>query len=56
MRLIPHDHWKWCGLEPKKKKKQPEIQSGDLTLYDRHGNLMVHKGNNNVIKEKSKKV
>ena len=55
MTLIPREHWKWCGLETKKKaKKEPEIEYGDLILYDRHGNLITHKGKNNGVSEESK--
>ena len=55
MTLIPREHWRWCGLETKKRsKKEPEIEHGDLILYDRHGNLITHKGENNGAKEKVK--
>jgi len=42
--LIPRHHWKWL---PKRKKKGPEILNGDLVLYDRYGELVVHKGDSN---------
>lgn len=44
VRPIPKEHWKWTGLDvPKREpKKQPEILEGELILYNRRGQLVVH--------------
>ena len=37
---IPKEHWKWCGHN---KKKEVKILNGDLILYDKCGNIVIHK-------------
>tara|TARA_R110000744_G_scaffold303741_1_gene412332 strand:- start:97 stop:378 length:282 start_codon:yes stop_codon:yes gene_type:complete len=56
---IPNHHLKWCPPETRKKaeaekKPAPEILDGELVLYDRHGKIVVHKGDNNGTTEESK--
>ena len=45
---IPAHHLKWCGLEKKDPpkinvKKVHEISSGDFTLYNSCGIIVIHK-------------
>ena len=40
LRTVPREHWKWCGYE---KKKEVKILNGDLILYNKYGNIVVHK-------------
>jgi len=37
---IPKEHWEWCGYI---KKKEVKILNGDLILYDKCGNIVIHK-------------
>ena len=46
---IPRHHWKWCGMNLKKKKIKPEEiivehASGEFVLYDENGNLEAFSG------------
>jgi len=44
---IPDHHLKWCGVEKKEKKKdEPKVLNGDLILYDKKGNIIVHSDEN----------
>jgi len=40
LNTIPKEHWKWCGYN---KKKEVKILNGDLILYDKCGNIVIHK-------------
>ena len=44
---IHYHHLKCCGLEQKvKKKEEPKVLNGDLILYDKKGNIIVHSDEN----------
>jgi len=43
---IPYEHLKWCGVQTEKKQKDEkpkvDISSGDFTLYDSCGKIVVY--------------
>ncbi len=45
LNLIPREHRKWCGMEEETKetKKDPELSSGELILYNKYGKIEKHR-------------
>ena len=45
-RKIPYEHLEWCGIKAEKKQEDKKlkvnISSGDFTLYDSCGKIVVY--------------